>query len=30
MSTLTVWKFDSVEGADNALKKLGDCGIQQR
>lgn len=29
MSTLTVWKFDSVEGADNALKKLGELEKQQ-
>lgn len=29
MSTLTVWKFDSAEGADNALKKLADLQKQQ-
>lgn len=29
MSTLTVWKFNSVDGADKALTKLGDLQKQQ-
>jgi uncharacterized membrane protein len=29
MATLTVWKFNSAEGADQALKKLGDLQKQQ-
>jgi uncharacterized membrane protein len=29
MATLTVWKFHTVEGADNALSKLEDLQKQQ-
>ncbi len=29
MSTLTVWKFDSADGAEKALAKLGDLQKQQ-
>lgn len=29
MASLTVWKFNTVEGAENALKKLGDLQKQQ-
>ena len=29
MSTLTVWKFNTVDGAENALTKLGDLQKQQ-
>jgi len=29
MSTLTVWKFNTVDGADNALKKLEGLQKQQ-
>lgn len=29
MSTLTVWKFNTVNGAENALTKLGDLQKQQ-